>query len=125
MFTVEWSCDSEFHTLSGHREILDMKQLECHIDNLEHGKRYYFRVACGNIRGFGNYRPSTPESVIPSSKYETNWYLLYLLYLSHCLHFRRVKRNAKVLGIITFYCLSSGLSFNYIITFYRITIYLH
>lgn len=66
-FRVEWSCDSEFHTLSGHREILDMKQLECHIDNLEHGKRYYFRVACGNIRGFGNYRPSTPESVIPSS----------------------------------------------------------
>uniref|UniRef100_A0A1B6E9F7 Ankyrin repeat and fibronectin type-III domain-containing protein 1 n=1 Tax=Clastoptera arizonana TaxID=38151 RepID=A0A1B6E9F7_9HEMI len=66
-FRVEWSIDCNFHTLSGYKEVLDTKQLECIINNLVHGQRYYFRVACGNVRGFGNYRPSTPESIIPSS----------------------------------------------------------
>ncbi|XP_075230563.1 ankyrin repeat and fibronectin type III domain containing protein wide awake isoform X2 [Lycorma delicatula] len=66
-YKVEWSCDREFNEIVGFKEILDPRQLDCHIDGLEHGKRYYFRVACGNIRGFGSYRRSYPDSVTPSS----------------------------------------------------------
>lgn len=54
--------------LAGEQEIFDMKHLECHISDLTQGCRYYFRVACGNLKGYGNYRLSSPASVIPSSK---------------------------------------------------------
>jgi hypothetical protein len=45
-----------------------MKHLECNISDLMQGCRYYFRVACGNLKGYGNFRLSSPASVIPSSK---------------------------------------------------------
>lgn len=66
-FKIEWSTESEFRSLSGFRVILDPRQQECQIDELTHGQRYYFRVCCGNIRGWGHPRPATPQSVIPSS----------------------------------------------------------
>ncbi|XP_046988010.1 ankyrin repeat and fibronectin type-III domain-containing protein 1 isoform X1 [Schistocerca americana] len=66
-FKVQWSCSEDFSPLAGEREILDMKQLECHIGDLTQGCRYYFRVACGNLKGYGNFRLSTPASVVPSS----------------------------------------------------------
>ncbi|RZF48884.1 hypothetical protein LSTR_LSTR003264 [Laodelphax striatellus] len=66
-YRVEWSCCPDFGALAGFKEVLDPKQLECHVDGLERGRRYYFRVACGNIRGFGNFRQSYPQSIIPSS----------------------------------------------------------
>lgn len=66
-FKVQWSCDENFIVLAGEREIYDMKHLECHISDLTQGCRYYFRVACGNLKGYGNYRLSSPASVIPSS----------------------------------------------------------
>jgi hypothetical protein len=65
---VQWSCDENFSVLAGEREVFDMKHLECHISDLTQGCRYYFRVACGNLKGYGNYRLSSPASVIPSSK---------------------------------------------------------
>ncbi|XP_073995813.1 ankyrin repeat and fibronectin type III domain containing protein wide awake isoform X3 [Rhodnius prolixus] len=66
-YKIEWSTESDFHTLCGYRIVLDPKQQECQIDELTHGQRYYFRVCCGNIRGWGLPRPSTPHSVVPSS----------------------------------------------------------
>ncbi|XP_021938463.1 ankyrin repeat and fibronectin type-III domain-containing protein 1 isoform X2 [Zootermopsis nevadensis] len=66
-FKVQWSCNENFSPLAGEREILDMKRLECNISDLAQGCRYYFRVACGNLKGYGNFRLSSPASVIPSS----------------------------------------------------------
>ncbi|XP_069684957.1 ankyrin repeat and fibronectin type-III domain-containing protein 1 isoform X3 [Periplaneta americana] len=66
-FKVQWSCNENFSPLAGEREILDMKHLECNISDLTQGCRYYFRVACGNLKGYGNFRLSSPASVIPSS----------------------------------------------------------
>ncbi|GLH16798.1 Ankyrin repeat and fibronectin type-III domain-containing protein 1 [Gryllus bimaculatus] len=45
-----------------------MKHMECHIGDLIQGQRYYFRVACGNLKGYGKFRQSTPKSVIPSRR---------------------------------------------------------
>ncbi|XP_014240911.1 uncharacterized protein LOC106661788 isoform X1 [Cimex lectularius] len=66
-YKIEWSQDDEFKSLCGYRIILDPKQQDCHIDELNHGQRYYFRVCCGNVKGWGHPRPSTPQSVVPSS----------------------------------------------------------
>ncbi|XP_066908676.1 ankyrin repeat and fibronectin type-III domain-containing protein 1 isoform X1 [Halyomorpha halys] len=66
-YKIEWSTESEFRNLAGFRVILDPRQQECQIDDLTHGQKYYFRVSCGNIRGWGHPRPATPQSVIPSS----------------------------------------------------------
>ncbi|XP_071443530.1 ankyrin repeat and fibronectin type-III domain-containing protein 1 isoform X1 [Hetaerina americana] len=41
--------------------------LECHVTDLCQGQRYYFRVACGNLKGFGPFKISSPASVVPSS----------------------------------------------------------
>lgn len=78
---VEWSRDRDFNEIDGFKEILDPRQLECHIDGLEHGKQYYFHVACGNIRGYGSYRRSYPDSVTPSSKYIAKaWRLIFKIF---------------------------------------------
>ncbi|XP_067005275.2 ankyrin repeat and fibronectin type-III domain-containing protein 1 [Anabrus simplex] len=66
-FKVQWSKNENFNPLAGEREILDMKHMECQIGDLVQGCRYYFRVACGNLKGYGNFRQSTPASVVPSS----------------------------------------------------------
>ncbi|XP_046408882.1 uncharacterized protein LOC124173423 [Ischnura elegans] len=41
--------------------------LQCHVTDLCQGQRYYFRVACGNLKGFGPFKMSSPPSVVPSS----------------------------------------------------------
>jgi len=79
-WAVQWSCDENFIVLAGEREIYDMKHLECHISDLTQGCRYYFRVACGNLKGYGNYRLSSPASVIPSSKCCYHRTILYWRY---------------------------------------------
>ncbi|KAL1116244.1 hypothetical protein AAG570_005739 [Ranatra chinensis] len=66
-YRIEWSTDTEFRSVCGCRVVLDPRQTECAVDELRHGDRYHFRVACGNIKGWGHYRQSTPQSVIPSS----------------------------------------------------------
>ncbi|BET01919.1 Ras association (RalGDS/AF-6) domain [Nesidiocoris tenuis] len=66
-FKIEWSTDPEFKSLCGYRIIMDPRSTECSIDELVYGTRYYFRLCCGNIKGWGHPHPSTPNSVIPSS----------------------------------------------------------
>lgn len=40
----------------------------CRINDLTHGRRYFFRACCGNVKGWGQYRTSIPNSITPSSK---------------------------------------------------------
>nr|CAD7439694.1 unnamed protein product [Timema bartmani] len=64
---LQWSLNDNFSPLAGEKEILDMKHLEYQVTDLQQGHRYFFRVAAGNLKGYGQFRPSTPTSVMPSS----------------------------------------------------------
>ena len=66
IFAVQWSTRADFSPITGEREIFDTSKPNCTIE-LTHGRRYYFRAACGNLKGYGMYVSSAPESVIPSS----------------------------------------------------------
>ena len=39
----------------------------CAICNLTKGRRYYIRACLGNMKGWGAFKCSTPDSVVPSS----------------------------------------------------------
>ncbi|KAK9717688.1 Ankyrin repeats (3 copies) [Popillia japonica] len=65
-FKVQWSTRADFAHISGEKEIFDMNNANCVID-LTQGRRYFFRASCGNLKGYGTYVSSTPESVVPSS----------------------------------------------------------
>ncbi|XP_049817765.1 uncharacterized protein LOC109604148 isoform X2 [Aethina tumida] len=65
-FKVQWSTRADFSIITGETEIMDMSNPVCNIE-LTHGRRYFFRAACGNLKGFGTYLSSTPSSVVPSS----------------------------------------------------------
>lgn len=67
-FKVQWSVKEDFSVICGEREVLDMKQRECRIDDLIQGQKYYFRAAAGNLKGYSRFRNSTPAHVTPSSK---------------------------------------------------------
>ncbi|KYN00199.1 Ankyrin repeat and fibronectin type-III domain-containing protein 1 [Cyphomyrmex costatus] len=66
-FKVQWSLHDDFSVICGEREVLDMKQKECRIENLTQGKKYHFRAAAGNLKGYSRFRNSTPAHVTPSS----------------------------------------------------------
>ncbi|XP_033178288.1 uncharacterized protein LOC100744875 isoform X3 [Bombus impatiens] len=66
-FKVQWSIKEDFSVICGEREVLDMKQRECRIDDLIQGQKYYFRAAAGNLKGYSRFRNSTPAHVTPSS----------------------------------------------------------
>ncbi|XP_034180343.2 ankyrin repeat and fibronectin type III domain containing protein wide awake isoform X1 [Osmia lignaria lignaria] len=66
-FKVQWSSKEDFSVICGEREVLDMKQRECRIDDLMQGQKYYFRAAAGNLKGYSRFRNSTPAHVTPSS----------------------------------------------------------
>ncbi|CAD1471736.1 unnamed protein product [Heterotrigona itama] len=66
-FKVQWSVKEDFSVICGEREVLDMKQRECRIDDLTQGQKYYFRAAAGNLKGYSRFRNSTPAHVTPSS----------------------------------------------------------
>ncbi|KMQ95408.1 ankyrin repeat and fibronectin type-iii domain-containing protein 1 [Lasius niger] len=66
-FKVQWSLHDDFSVVCGEREVLDMKQGECRIEDLTQGQKYYFRAAAGNLKGYSRFRNSTPAHVIPSS----------------------------------------------------------
>lgn len=68
-FKVQWSLHDDFSVICGEREVLDMKQRECRIEDLTQGQKYYFRAAAGNLKGYSRFRNSTPAHVTPSSKY--------------------------------------------------------
>lgn len=57
--------------MTGERDLLDLSRPHCEIP-LTHGRRYFFRASCGNIKGFGNYLTSAPTSVVPSSWMEVD-----------------------------------------------------
>jgi len=59
---------ADFSLLAGEMTIKDARAVEEQISDLLQGRRYYFRVYCGNIFGYGPLRNSVPPSVIPSSK---------------------------------------------------------
>uniref|UniRef100_A0A1Y1K138 Ankyrin repeat and fibronectin type-III domain-containing protein 1 n=1 Tax=Photinus pyralis TaxID=7054 RepID=A0A1Y1K138_PHOPY len=65
-YLVQWSARPDFSPLTGEIDILDMSKPTCTIE-LSQGRRYFFRAACGNLKGFGNFVPSTPASVVPST----------------------------------------------------------
>ncbi|XP_064213663.1 ankyrin repeat and fibronectin type-III domain-containing protein 1 isoform X2 [Tribolium castaneum] len=65
-FKVQWSTRPDFSIISGEKELLDMSKTSCTIE-LTQGRRYYFRAACGNLKGYGTFLTSTPSSVVPSS----------------------------------------------------------
>ncbi|KAI5729111.1 hypothetical protein M8J77_025585 [Diaphorina citri] len=66
-YKVEWSTDPDFKDIVGSQEILNSRQHDLEISNLIHRQRYYFRAACGNIRGYSVPKVSTPTHVEPSS----------------------------------------------------------
>lgn len=63
----------DFGMVMGECEITDWTSFmgtmggSCRICDLTHGRRYYFRACLGNMKGWGAFRNSIPESVIPSS----------------------------------------------------------
>ncbi|XP_044759714.1 uncharacterized protein LOC123317318 isoform X2 [Coccinella septempunctata] len=70
-FKVQWSTRPDFSIITGETEITDLSKPNCTID-LTQGRKYFFRAACGNLKGFGAYITSTPNCVIPSSWREVN-----------------------------------------------------
>ncbi|XP_076183926.1 ankyrin repeat and fibronectin type III domain containing protein wide awake isoform X4 [Ptiloglossa arizonensis] len=66
-FKVQWSVKEDFSVICGEREVLDMKQRECRVDDLIQGQKYHFRAAAGNLKGYSRFRNSTPAHVTPSS----------------------------------------------------------
>ncbi|XP_018321711.1 uncharacterized protein LOC108734587 isoform X2 [Agrilus planipennis] len=65
-FKVQWSARADFAPVTGEMEILEVTASTCTIE-LTQGRRYYFRVACGNLKGYGTFLSSTPACVIPST----------------------------------------------------------
>lgn len=70
--TVQWSSREDFSFVIGERIINEWSLFQgnmgsnFHINELIQGRRYYFRVCSGNVKGFGQYKSSTPRSIIPS-----------------------------------------------------------
>lgn len=73
-FPVQWSSRADFSNIVGEREVNEWNSFQktmaanCRITDLTHGRRYFFRACCGNVKGWGQYRTSIPNSITPSSK---------------------------------------------------------
>ncbi|KAK4874872.1 hypothetical protein RN001_014232 [Aquatica leii] len=65
-YKVQWSARTDFTPITGELELLDVSKPSCTVE-LTQGRRYFFRAACGNLKGYGNFIPSTPISVVPST----------------------------------------------------------
>lgn len=76
LFSVQWSSRADFSNIVGERVVNEWDSFQstmaanCRITDLIHGRRYFFRSCCGNVKGWGQYRTSIPNSVTPSSKYK-------------------------------------------------------
>jgi hypothetical protein len=73
LYTIEWSTSSTFVSLSGSYNITS----ETHniagdgpfttaLNGLTTGQEYFFRVRGYNVEGYGDFRKSSPESVVPA-----------------------------------------------------------
>lgn len=70
--TVEWSSRADFSNVCGFREVASSgtnSGTRVLAAGLTRGRRYFFRAAAGNIKGWGTYSVSVPRSVVPSSEY--------------------------------------------------------
>ncbi|KAK5640728.1 hypothetical protein RI129_009275 [Pyrocoelia pectoralis] len=65
-YIVQWSARTDFAPITGEIEILDVSKPTCTIE-LTQGRRYFFRAACGNLKGYGSFVSSAPASVVPST----------------------------------------------------------
>ncbi|CAG0881703.1 unnamed protein product [Darwinula stevensoni] len=63
---AQWSCTGDFSLLNGEKEVVDMRNHVVHITGLSPGTRYFFRAAGGNVKGYGHFSHSIPESAVPS-----------------------------------------------------------
>ncbi|XP_058840187.1 ankyrin repeat and fibronectin type-III domain-containing protein 1-like [Topomyia yanbarensis] len=72
-FKVQWSSRSDFSNVVGEREVNEWTSFHgcmgavCNLSELIQGRRYFFRASAGNIKGWGPYKQSTPNCVVPSS----------------------------------------------------------
>ncbi|KAL9894742.1 ankyrin repeat and fibronectin type III domain containing protein wide awake isoform 2-T2 [Glossina fuscipes fuscipes] len=77
-FKVQWSTRADFSNVVGERELMDWCSFhgtmgtQYQINGLTQGRRYFLRAACGNVKGWGDYKTSVPASVIPSSWRDLN-----------------------------------------------------
>ncbi|CAH2106139.1 unnamed protein product [Euphydryas editha] len=68
-YKVEWSSRADFSNVCGCREVVasGASSTRVLIAGLTRGRRYFFRAAAGNIKGWGPFTVSVPRSVVPSS----------------------------------------------------------
>ncbi|CAG9786003.1 unnamed protein product [Diatraea saccharalis] len=69
-FKVEWSSRADFSNVCGSREVavvISSSGTRVLAAGLTRGRRYFFRAAAGNIKGWGPFTVSVPRSVVPSS----------------------------------------------------------
>ncbi|GBP88655.1 Ankyrin repeat and fibronectin type-III domain-containing protein 1 [Eumeta japonica] len=67
-FKVEWSSRGDFSNICGSRDVAaGVAGAQVLATGLTRGRRYFFRAASGNLKGWGQYTVSTPRSVVPSS----------------------------------------------------------
>nr|XP_026498998.1 uncharacterized protein LOC113402867 [Vanessa tameamea] len=75
-YKVEWSSRGDFSNVCGARELSAAGAAgaggaggaRVQVAGLTRGRRYFFRAAAGNLRGWGAYTVSVPRSVVPSSE---------------------------------------------------------
>ncbi|KAM3959207.1 LOW QUALITY PROTEIN: ankyrin repeat and fibronectin type III domain containing protein wide awake [Aphomia sociella] len=69
-FRVEWSSRADFSNVCGTRDVAATgtnSGTRVLAAGLTRGRRYFFRAAAGNIKGWGPFTISVPRSVVPSS----------------------------------------------------------
>ncbi|CAH0723197.1 unnamed protein product, partial [Brenthis ino] len=67
-YKVEWSSRADFSNVCGCREVqASGASTRVLIAGLTRGRRYFFRAAAGNVKGWGPCTVSVPRSVVPSS----------------------------------------------------------
>ncbi|XP_053670149.1 uncharacterized protein LOC128720497 [Anopheles nili] len=72
-FKVQWSSRSDFSNVVGERDISEWCSFHgcmgavCNLNELIQGRRYFFRACAGNVKGWGPYKQSVPNCVVPSS----------------------------------------------------------
>ena len=73
--TVQWSTHPDFVVLGGEVELRDLlwksegnelNEIKTVVSDLPSNARCYFRVAAGNLAGYGSFKPTLPPSVFLS-----------------------------------------------------------
>jgi hypothetical protein len=73
--TVQWSTHPDFVVLGGEVELRDLlwksegnelNEIKTAVTDLPSSARCYFRVAAGNLAGYGSFKPTLPPSVFLS-----------------------------------------------------------